>query len=245
MSDEPRQGGPRGTLFVVATPIGNLDDMTYRGVQVLRSVPVVLAEDTRRAAKLLARYDCRPRVVSLHAHNLRERLPQLLSLLMAGQDLALVSDAGTPAVSDPGGELVAEAWRAGVPVVPVPGVSAVTSVLSVAGFPAERFVFAGFVPKKPGQRERCWEWIDASGETAVLFETPHRIDRTLAEMAGRWPGRRACLARELTKVHEELIRGTLTDIAEKTRGRRWRGEITLALEPRGENQRGREAAHDV
>lgn len=247
MSDVPPASGPVGVgrLFVVATPIGNLGDATFRSVELLRTVPVVVAEDTRRAAHLLARYDCRPRVISLHAHNLKERLPQLLALLGAGQDLALVSDAGTPAVSDPGGELVAEAWRSGITVVPIPGASSVTTVLSVAGFPADRFVFAGFVPKKPGQRERYFEWIDACGETAVLFETPHRIARTLAEMGARWPGRRACLARELTKMHEELLRGTLEDLAEATRDRRWRGEITIALEPIKKDQRGRETGQDV
>jgi 16S rRNA (cytidine1402-2'-O)-methyltransferase len=241
----------------VATPIGNLDDATFRSVSILRSVPVVVAEDTRRAANLLARYDCRPRVVSLHAHNLKERLPQLLSLLASGQDLALVSDAGTPAISDPGGELVGEAWRQGIPVVPIPGASSVTTILSIAGFPAERFVFAGFVPKKPGQRERYWEWIDACGETAVIFETPHRIARTLDELAARWPDRQACLARELTKVHEELLRGTFEQIAGAARGRRWKGEITIAVESQRhrhkettqesftETHRGRETGQDV
>lgn len=225
---------------MVATPIGNLDDLTFRAVETLRAVPIVAAEDTRRVAKLLARYECRPRVISLHSHNLAQRLPQLLALLVGGQDLAVVSDAGTPAVSDPGSELVARAWAAGVAVVPIPGVSAVPTVLSVAGFPAERFVFAGFVPKKPGQRGRYWDWIDACAETAVLFETPHRIARTLDEMAGRWPGRLACLGRELTKMHEELIRGTLAEIAASTRDRQWRGEISIALEPFRETQRGRE-----
>lgn len=249
--------GQAGTLYVVATPIGNLGELSPRAAATLVSVAVVAAEDTRRTRKLLwpaaelvgkpadaaetpPAAPPGPRLVSLHPHNYDRREPQLLADLAAGRDVALVSDAGTPAVSDPGGSLVAAAWDAGIRVVPIAGPSAVATALSVAGFPAERYLFAGYVPKKPGRRARFWDWIDQVGETAVLFETPHRIARTLVEMADRWPGRRLLLARELTKLHEELMRETVAGLAAQTEGRAWKGEITLVLGPAADQTRGRE-----
>lgn len=225
-----------GTLYIVATPIGNLADLSPRAARVLCEASVVAAEDTRRALKLLATHDPdhegpRRRLISFHAHNYRSRLPELLEALLRGDDVALVSDAGTPGVSDPGGAAAAAAWDAGVRVVPVPGPSAVAAAVSVAGFPAERYLFAGYVPRKPGRRESYWEWIDTVGETAVLFETPHRIAKTLEELAARWPERLMLLARELTKLHEELLRGTTVELLEQTRARSWKGEITLVLAP--------------
>ena len=222
-----------GRLYVVATPIGNLGDLSPRATEVLAGAHVIAAEDTRRAGKLLGDMprEQRPRFVSLHSHNYAGRIPELVAILQAGNDIALVSDAGTPAVSDPGGAVVAEAWRLGLQVIPVAGPSAVAAALSVAGFPAERYLFAGYVPKKPGRRARFFEWIDAVGETAVLFETPHRIAETLRELGSRWPDRLALLARELTKLHEELLRDTLAALAAATAERNWRGEITLVLAP--------------
>jgi 16S rRNA (cytidine1402-2'-O)-methyltransferase len=168
-------------------------------------------------------------------------VPELIGLLRGGHDVALVSDAGTPAVSDPGGALVAAAWDHGLAVVPVPGPSAVAAALSVAGFPAERFLFAGYVPKKPGRRARFWDWIDLVAETTVIFETPHRIEQTLAEMAGRWPARLMLLGRELTKTYEELARDTTARINEAARGRTWKGEITLVLGPPERASKGKES----
>jgi 16S rRNA (cytidine1402-2'-O)-methyltransferase len=218
-----------GVLYVVATPIGNPGDLSPRALRVLSGVGIIAAEDTRRAGRLLADVEDRPRLLSLNAHNCQARLPELLEALQSGADAALISDAGTPGVSDPGGAVVAAAWAQGIRVVPVPGPSAVAAAVSAAGFPAERYVFAGYVPKKPGRRQRYWQWIDDAGETAVLFETPHRIERTLEELAARWPGRLALIARELTKTHEELLRGPLGELREATSGRAWKGEITLVL----------------
>lgn len=238
-----------GRLYVVATPIGNLGDLSPRASLVLRQVAVVAAEDTRRAGKLFTNGSAdagpRPRLLSLHSHNYASRIPELMDLLADGQDVALVSDAGTPAVSDPGGAVVAEAWRLGYTVVPVAGPSAVVAALSAAGFPAERYVFAGYVPKKPGKRARYFDWIDSVGETAVLFETPHRIAGTLAEMAQRWPDRRMLLARELTKLHEELLRDTIAALFASTKDRAWRGEITLVMASHSRATEGRESEDDV
>ncbi len=243
-----------GTLYVVATPIGNLGDLGPRAAEVLRTVSCVAAEDTRRAGKLFqaggdgegpASRRPRPRLLSLHAHNYAARIPELMAQLASGADVALVSDAGTPAVSDPGGAVVAEAWRQGFRVVPVAGPSAVAAAVSAAGFPAERYLFAGYVPKKPGRRARYFDWIEATGETAVLFETPHRIAVTLAEIAARWPARVMLLARELTKLHEELLRDTAANLYEMTRDRTWRGEITLVLAPPAAAKEGRETKNDV
>lgn len=227
-----------GKLYVVATPIGNPGDLGPRALEVLSQATMVAAEDTRRAGRLLSGLPVRPRLLSLHAHNYRERLPELLSAIRDGAVVALITDAGTPAVSDPGGAVVAAAWEQGLRVVPVPGPSAVSAALSVAGFPAERYLFAGYVPRKPGRRLRYWQWIDRVGETTVLFETPHRLSRTLSELAERWPRRQALLARELTKTHEELLRGPLEELHQATRERTWRGELTLVLAPGGGERAG-------
>lgn len=225
--------GAAGRLYVVATPIGNLADLSPRATQVLSSVALIAAEDTRRAGLLFGAAGQRPQLVSVNAHNYRERLGYLLEVLGGGADVAVVTDAGTPAVSDPGGALVAAAWDAGIRVVPVPGPSAVATALSVAGFAAERYLFAGYVPKKPGRRERFWQWVDEVGETTVIFETPHRIGRTMSDMAARWPDRLMLLARELTKAYEELLRGTVAAVFESTRDRTWKGEITIVLAAAG------------
>lgn len=222
-----------GKLYVVATPIGNLGDLSPRAAAVLGEVTLVAAEDTRRAGKLFAPDAGRrkARMISLNAHNYAGRVPEILAVLAAGESVALVSDAGTPAISDPGGAVVAAAWQSGFPVVPVAGPSAVATALSVAGFPAERYLFAGYVPKKPGRRATYLDWIEQVGETAVIFETPHRMARTLAELAGRWPERQALIARELTKLHEELMRDTLSALATSNAARNWRGEITIVIAP--------------
>jgi 16S rRNA (cytidine1402-2'-O)-methyltransferase len=220
-----------GTLYVVATPLGNLGDITARAAEVLRQVPVVAAEDTRRSQGLLSHLDAHPRLISFHAHSPDKRITSLLERLEAGDDVALVTDAGTPGVSDPGAELVAAARAAGVLVVPIPGVSAVTTALSASGLPADRYLFLGFLPRKGGERRRLLAQAAGAGCTVVFYEAPPRLAallEDLAEVAGG--GRRAVVARELTKMYEEFRTGTLDELAQAYAGEPPRGEITVLLE---------------
>ena len=217
-----------GTLFLVATPIGNLEDVTLRALRVLREAQLVLAEDTRRTRILLERHAIAARPVSLHAHNEAARIAHVLSVLEAGGSAALVSDAGTPLVSDPGERLVAAAIEAGHAVVAVPGASAVLAALSVSGLPAAPFAFAGFLPRRARERDAWLEaWRDRP-ETLVLFESPRRLAATLRAMTDILGGRPACVARELTKLHEEVARGSLSELAERF-AKGARGEVTLVV----------------
>jgi 16S rRNA (cytidine1402-2'-O)-methyltransferase len=219
-----------GTLYLVATPIGNLEDVTLRALRVLRETPHLYAEDTRHTRTLLDRHAIRARVRSLHEHNEAARVAEVLALLAAGEDVALVSDAGTPLVSDPGERLVAAAAEAGHAVCPVPGPSAVLAALAGAGLPALPFTFVGFPARKAGERRALFAALAARTETLVLFESPRRVAATLAELAEALGGeRRACVARELTKVHEAFERGTLTDLAKRF-AEGARGEVTLVIE---------------
>jgi 16S rRNA (cytidine1402-2'-O)-methyltransferase len=219
-----------GTLFVVATPLGNLQDLTARAASVLRAVPVVAAEDTRHTRRLLAHLDAHPRLVSVHAHAEPERLRQVVGLLAGGQDVALVSDAGTPAVSDPGAELVRLARAAGVRVVPVPGPSAVAAALSAAGLPADRYLFLGFLPRKGPERRALLGRAASEPWTVVLYEAANRLAPLLAELADAGQGgRRAVVARELTKVHEEFRDGSVADLAAHYAASPPLGEVTLLL----------------
>lgn len=216
-----------GTLFVVATPIGNLEDITLRALRVLREVSVVAAEDTRRSGILLRHYDIRTPLVSFHDHNEHSRTPGLLARLRSGESVALVSDAGTPLVSDPGFGLVRDAIEAGIRVEAVPGPSAVTAALSVAGLPVEGFTFAGFPPARTGERER---WLAARRDipgTQVFFEVPHRIQATLETMLERMGDRWTVLSRELTKVHETTRRGWLSTLVAE--GVEERGEFVVLV----------------
>jgi 16S rRNA (cytidine1402-2'-O)-methyltransferase len=203
-----------GTLYVVATPIGNLADVTLRALEVLRSVPLVAAEDTRTTRRLFARHAIRTRMVSHHARNAARRLPELLAHLRGGADLALVTDAGTPLVSDPGASLVA-GWAAeGGPVVPVPGPSAVLAALVVSAVAGSRWAFEGFLPRGGRERRARLESIAADGRATVLFEAPGRLAATLADLATACgPERPAAVCRELTKIHEEVRRGSLATLA--------------------------------
>jgi 16S rRNA (cytidine1402-2'-O)-methyltransferase len=218
-----------GTLYVVATPIGNLEDITLRALSVLREAALVLAEDTRHTRVLLDRHGVAARPVSLHAHNETARSQQALAALDAGQDVALVSDAGTPLVSDPGERLVAQAIAAGHRVVPVPGPSAVLAALVASGLPLEAFTFVGFLPRRAGERARRLAALQGRPETLVLFESPRRVGALLAELAETFGERRAGLSRELTKLHEEAARGTLGELATRFADGA-RGEITLVIE---------------
>jgi 16S rRNA (cytidine1402-2'-O)-methyltransferase len=224
-----------GTLYVVATPLGNLQDLTLRAADVLRRVDVVAAEDTRHTRPLLSHLGAAPQMLSFHAHSDERRIAGLLEILQAGRSVALVSDAGTPAISDPGFELVAAARAAGIEVIPIPGPSAVATALSAAGLPADRYVFLGFLPRKGTERARLLARAAAEEWSVVLFEAPSRVRALLddlAEAAG--PGRRVTVARELTKLHEEIVSGTLADIAGYYTGSEPRGEFTVVLEGTGQ-----------
>lgn len=226
-----------GTLYVVATPIGHLGDLTARAADLLRCVPVVAAEDTRRTRALLTHLGARPRLVSYHAHSTRRASAGILAWLEAGDDVALVTDAGTPAISDPGSALVLEVRAAGFAVVPLPGPSAVTAALSVGGLPADRYVFLGFLPRKGQERARLLQRIGREEWTTVLFESPARLGDLLRDLVGACGGdRSAVVARELTKIHEELRSGTLHELAaayEAGEGTA-RGECTILVAGRGE-----------
>jgi len=218
------------TLFVVATPLGNLGDLSPRAAELLRRVPVVAAEDTRRVRGLLTHLGASPRVLSYHAHSPARRAALILEILGEGRDVALVTDAGTPGVSDPGEDLVAQAREAGFTVVPIPGPSAVTAALSVSGMPAGRYVFLGFAPRRGRDREEWLKQAATAPWTVVIFEAPARVAalvRDLAAIAG--DGRRVVVTRELTKLHEEIRAGSLGEMAEQLGTVEPRGEFTIVL----------------
>ncbi len=217
-----------GDLHVVATPIGNLEDVTLRALRVLGEADLVLAEDTRRTRRLLDRHGVKARPVSLHAHNEAARLEKALAVLAEGGSVALVSDAGTPLISDPGERLVAAAVAAGHTVISVPGASAVVSALVVAGLPAAPFTFLGFLPRRAGARDALLEGLRERPETLVLFESPRRVAATLRRCAEILGPRPACVARELTKLHEEVVRGSLPDLAKRFAAGA-RGEVTIVV----------------
>jgi 16S rRNA (cytidine1402-2'-O)-methyltransferase len=204
-----------GTLFVVATPIGNLEDITLRALRVLREVDLVASEDTRRTGNLLRHYQIRTPLLSLHEHNERDRAPTIVEQLRAGRSVALVSDAGTPGISDPGAELVRAVRAAGFAINPVPGASAVAAAVSAAGAPAGRFAFAGFPPIKAKARNNWFDWVGALSDTPVIaFEAPHRVRKTLQEIAKYLVDRPIIVGRELTKIHEEWKSGSATELLE-------------------------------
>lgn len=217
-----------GKLWVVATPIGNLEDVTLRALRVLGEAELLLAEDTRHVRKLLDRHGVAARPRSLHAHNEASRVAEVLAVLQGGGDVALVSDAGTPLVSDPGERLVAAAALAGFEVVAVPGASAVLAALAVSGLPAAPFSFLGFLPRKPGACDALLDRFRDTPGTLVVFESPRRVAATLRRLAERLGPRPACVARELTKLHEEAVRGTLPELAERFAGGT-RGEVTIVV----------------
>jgi 16S rRNA (cytidine1402-2'-O)-methyltransferase len=219
-----------GTLFLVGTPIGNLGDMTDRARETLGAVDLVAAEDTRRTGTLLKRFGIRARMVSLHDANERERTPEVLDALRSGQDVALVSDAGMPGVSDPGFRLVRACVEVGVDVRVVPGPSAVVSALVVSGLPADRFVYEGFLPRRAGDRRRRLEELATEPRTIVLFESPRRVGAVLGDAAQILGDRRVAVARELTKLHEEVIRGTLSEVLPLVED--LKGEVVVVLEGR-------------
>jgi 16S rRNA (cytidine1402-2'-O)-methyltransferase len=226
-------GNSRGRLDVVATPIGNLSDLSPRAQEVLAAADVIAAEDTRHTRTLLQSIGVSRPLVSLHAHNETSRVPELLARLAAGESVALVSDAGTPLLSDPGYELVSEASRAGCEVRAIPGPSAITAALAVAGLPTDRFCFEGFLPARSSERRARLSDIASEQRTMVFFEAPHRIEECLVDLAAVFGAeRRAAVARELTKAHETTYRGTLSELAllAKNEANFARGEITIVVQ---------------
>jgi 16S rRNA (cytidine1402-2'-O)-methyltransferase len=218
-----------GTLFVVSTPIGNLGDLSARSLDTLRRAAVVACEDTRVTGKLLHRFGIRARLTSYYEHNEAERAVELLQKLASGDDVALVSDAGTPLVSDPGYRLVRAARDAGFDVRAIPGPSAVLAALAVSGLPTSRFTFAGFLPPKGRARETAVAEVSRIEHTIVLFEAGTRIRRLLSELAAVMGERRAILLREMTKLHEEHREGTLAELSSWARSRSFKGELTLVV----------------
>jgi 16S rRNA (cytidine1402-2'-O)-methyltransferase len=229
----------RGTLYVVATPLGNLGDLTARAAELLRTVPVIAAEDTRRSRTLLTHLGAtRPRLVSYHAHSSAGAAAGVLRALEAGDDVALVTDAGTPTVSDPGAALVAAARARGIPVVTIPGPSAVAAALAVSGLGADRYLFLGFLPRKGGERRRLLESVAQSEWTVVLFEAPNRVAELLADLAAACGDERpAAVARELTKVFEETRSGTLAELGGYYADAPARGEVTVIVAGTGKAPR--------
>lgn len=221
-------------LYLVATPIGHLADITYRAVETLKSADLLLCEDTRHTAKLCAAYGVTTPRSPYHDHNADETRPAILAALQAGARIALVSDAGTPLISDPGCKLVREARAAGVNVVPLPGPSAVIAALSAAGAPTDRFLFAGFPPTGAGQRESFFKSLAGAASTLVFYEAPSRLAASLAAMATAFGDRPAVIARELTKIHEEFVSDTLEALAARYRDGDVRGEIVVIVHPPGQ-----------
>jgi len=226
---ESSSNGRAGCLYLVATPIGNLEDITLRALRILKEVEQIACEDTRHTQKLLNHYSIAKPLVSYHEHNEMTRAPELVLAMEQGQQIALVSDAGMPLVSDPGYRLVTLALRHQVAVIPVPGPSALLAALSASGLPNEEFLFAGFLPARGGERRRRLERLRIEDRTIIFYEAPHRIEEALAEAREILGDRPACLAREVTKLHEEFRRGTLSELIASLSDRPVRGEITLLI----------------
>ena len=223
----------KGRLFIVSTPIGNLEDITLRAKRVLGEVDLVAAEDTRRTGRLLAHLGLRKPMVSYHDFNKEKRAPELISRLLRGEDVALVSDAGTPGISDPAYYLVVRAVEEGIEVVPVPGPTAFVAALVVSGLPTDRFTFEGFLPHRASRRRKRLEELRGETRTMIFYESPHRISETLKDILEVLGDRRASLSRELTKKHEETRRGRISELLESCRLRPPKGELVLVVEGAG------------
>ena len=229
----------KGCLYIVATPIGNLDDITYRAVQVLQEVDAIAAEDTRHSKKLMQHLGVTTPLIALHEHNENARSEKIIKRLERGESLALISDAGTPLISDPGFPLVNQAHKAGLKTIPVPGASSVLAALSVSGLPTDRFVFEGFLPSKKTARQKRLRELEKETRTLILFETPHRITVALADLAEvLGEDREIFMARELTKTHEEVKRSSVGQVLEaaSSGALQERGEFVLVLAGNGNKQ---------
>lgn len=225
-------GIPDRFLAIVSTPIGNLDDMTFRAVEILRKSDIIAAEDTRRAHHLLAKFDIKKRLISYHSFNEHQATERILNLYLDGQNIALISDAGTPSISDPGFLIVREAIRKGIEPLVIPGVSSLTFAITASGLPVNEFKFHGFLPVKQGRRSSALQEIAREDMTSFVFESPHRIAKLLGEINEIiGPETQVAIIREATKIHEEVIRGTTSEILGATENRSWKGEIVVAIRP--------------
>lgn len=225
MSSDPKPG----TLYLVGTPIGNLEDMTFRAVRILQNVDLIAAEDTRHTGKLLHHFQISTPQISYHDNNRHSRTQELVERLQQGKAIALVTDAGTPGISDPGYELTKACAEVGIPVVPIPGASAAITALTASGLPCDRFVFEGFLPAKSQARRAYLEGLKAESRTLIFYEAPHRLRQTLPDLLILGKERQIVLARELTKLHEEIWRGTIDEAVEHYRDREPQGEFTIVI----------------
>ena len=231
MTAKTQREAGTGCLYLVATPIGNLEDITLRAIRILKEADIIACEDTRQTQKLLQHYGIRKEMVSYHEHNELTRSPELAIELEQGAKIALVSDAGTPGISDPGHRLVTLCLRHHIPVVPIPGPSALVAALAASGLPTEEFLFIGFLPPRAGARRKALDALKAESRTLIFYEAPHRVVETLADATEILGPRPAVIAREVTKIHEEFLRGPLAELLESARKRAPRGEITLLIGP--------------
>ncbi len=219
-----------GTLYIVATPIGNLQDITFRAIDTLKKVDIIAAEDTRHTGKLLEHFQIKTPQISYHEHNRVERLPELLSILEKGKGIALVTDAGMPGISDPGYELIKACIEANIPVVPIPGATAVITALSASGLPTDRFIFEGFLPSSNQERQERLELLKGESRTLIFYESPHHLRQTLQDLANSFGAyRKIVLGRELTKLYEEFWRGTIKDAIAYYQEKEPKGEFTLVV----------------
>ncbi len=219
-----------GKLYLVATPIGNLEDLTFRALRILREVDLIAAEDTRHTSRLLGHYEIKTPLKSCHAFNEHRRVGELLDRVEAGESVALVSDAGTPAVSDPGFLLVREALQREIEPEVIPGASAVTFAVTAAGLPVDKFAFLGFPPVKSGRRSKFLQKIAGEDKTVIIFESPHRMGKLIPEIRDEiGPDTNIAVVREATKVHQEVIRGTAGELSESLKDRKWKGECTVVI----------------
>lgn len=220
-----------GTLYIVATPIGNLEDITFRAVRILKEVDLIAAEDTRHSRKLLSHFGIATRLTPYHDHNERLKTDYLLERLKGGESIAIITDAGTPCIADPGYRIARAAAAEGIRVVPIPGPSAIITALSAAGLPTDRFAFEGFLPAKQGKRKARLEELRNDDRVVVFYEAPHRLAGTLVDMAAVLGDREAVVARELTKIHEEFSSATLTDLADRYATEGVKGEVVILVSP--------------
>jgi 16S rRNA (cytidine1402-2'-O)-methyltransferase len=241
-----KRGETSGILYVVSTPIGNLEDITLRALNTLQEVKLIAAEDTRRTRKLLTHYQIKTPLTSYFEHNEQSKSEYLLSLLKEGERIALVSDAGTPGISDPGYRLISKAIANHISVVPVPGVSSVTAALSVSGLPTHNFLFKGFIPPKKGKRRTLFNDIKDENVTVVLYESPRRLMASLEDLLDICGDRRIVIAREMTKVFEEVMRGRVSELIMQLKDKNIKGEITVILEGSQDDKKIRknEQLHD-
>ena len=217
-----------GQLFVVGTPIGNLEDVTLRAISTLQSVDIILAEDTRNSKKLLDAHKIETKMISYHEHSNDKEIKKIIDLLLDGKDLALISDAGTPTISDPGYGLIRDCIKHDIVIVPIPGVSAITAAMSVSGLPSDSFTFVGFLPQKKGRLKKI-ELLKNIENTIILFESPYRLEKTLNQLLEHLGNRSVVVGRELTKLYEEVIRGNLTDVIKYFSKSKVKGEIVIMI----------------